>query len=304
LALGWVLLAITAKALAASSFGDFSLIEEEMDMAPNSFDDQYKGCSQEMEAELHELNRTEFKSSVYAKEWRVAAAEWQERWGHVTRQQLLSREQATAMLAYSMEGDLYHQFNAATRAGGSSRQHYLHSFPFKTLHFLLSQALRTLRESQPRQCHSVRRGINSVRVTAQKGQSVRFGHFIFFIWSEVAESSIRDTNFVVETCYGVPIQDFTMVTRTDKVLIPPFETFKVIDITKRKGRTFIHLRSQASCSTYNCAFLKGCPGRSARSLPWPLTAHLRPPGRSSPRQPPHLWGLLLAAAALAAVGQP
>lgn len=255
-----------------------------MDMAPHSFDDQYQGCIHLMEAELEELNRTEFANEVYAEEWRNATEKWQRRWGRVSSPMVLQQDQAIAVLAYTMEGELYRVFNNATLTAGRSRQHYLSSYPFKTLHFLLSRALHTLRESQTQPCYNVFRGVNNTRFTAQQGTVVRFGQFTSSsLQKKVAEFFGQDTFFSVETCYGVPIKDLSTFPGEDEVLIPPFEQFRVTNSTYTAGRSFIQLRSQGKSSTYNCEFVKG---------------------RSSPMEAPHLWGLLLAAAALAALGKP
>uniref|UniRef100_A0A8B9BK66 NAD(P)(+)--arginine ADP-ribosyltransferase n=1 Tax=Anser brachyrhynchus TaxID=132585 RepID=A0A8B9BK66_9AVES len=166
---------------------------------------------------------------------------------------------AVAVLAYTAEGDLYKQFNAAVREGGCCREHDLQSFPFKTLHFLLTEALRNLREAQDVQdCHNVYRGVKGIRFTAQLHQTVRFGQFASTsLKKEVAENFGQDTFFFVYTCYGVPIKKFSFFPDQDEVLIPPFEVFKVTSVTRDTNGTFIHLRSQAACSTYNCALLKG-----------------------------------------------
>uniref|UniRef100_A0A8V0XF62 NAD(P)(+)--arginine ADP-ribosyltransferase n=1 Tax=Gallus gallus TaxID=9031 RepID=A0A8V0XF62_CHICK len=299
LAPGWVLLVSTlASVLATSSKRDLGPVKEvAMDMANNTFDDQYQGCSRVMEDELEELNRTEFANEVYAEGWRNAAMEWRNRWGRADRPPALRRDQATAMLAYTMEGKLYHRFNNATRGDGISRQHYLRSFPFKTLHFLLSRALHTLWESQPQQCHNVYRGVKGTRFTAQQGTMVRFGQFTSSsLRKKVAESFGQDTFFSVETCYGVPIKEFSTFPGEDEVLIPPFEQFRVTNSTYTEGRSFIQLRSQGKSSTYNCEFVKE---KRCKERPCAFSA-----GRSSPMEAPHLWGLLLAAAALAALGKP
>uniref|UniRef100_A0A8C3KYR4 NAD(P)(+)--arginine ADP-ribosyltransferase n=1 Tax=Chrysolophus pictus TaxID=9089 RepID=A0A8C3KYR4_CHRPC len=200
------------------------------------------------------------------------------------------------MLAYTMEGKLYHQFNTATRRDGISRQHYLRFFPFKTLHFLLTRALHTLRESQPQRCHHVYRGVKGTRFTAQQGQVVRFGQFTSSsLRKKVAESFGQDTFFSVETCYGVPIKDLSAFPTEDEVLIPPSEQFRVTNITYTEGRSFIQLRSQGMHSTYNCEFVKE---KRCKERPCAFSA-----GRSSPTEPPHLWVLLLATATLAAVAE-
>uniref|UniRef100_A0A8C9EJQ1 NAD(P)(+)--arginine ADP-ribosyltransferase n=1 Tax=Pavo cristatus TaxID=9049 RepID=A0A8C9EJQ1_PAVCR len=289
--LGWVLLLSTWTGALVGGRKLGLIKEVAMDMAPNSFDDQYQGCSRMMEAELQQLNDTEFTNVLYTHDWRRAATEWQRRWGRAARPPALGQDQATAMLAYMIQGNLYHQFNNATLTGGRSRQHYLHNYPFKTLHFLLSRALQTLRESQPQRCFQVYRGVRGIRYTARQGEVVRFGQFTSSsLQKNLPREYSPDTFFSVETCYGAPVQNFTTFPAENKALIPPFEQFRVTNVTNNKGINFIQLRSQGKSSTYNCEFVKGkgCwPGRGSRS---------------SPMEPPHLWVLLLAAAALAAVG--
>ncbi|NXC48596.1 NRT1 ribosyltransferase, partial [Penelope pileata] len=222
-----------------------------------SFDDQYLDCSQRMSSMLFEVNITEFKSSeVYSNAWKKAAAEWQKK----ERPKVLSWEQATALMAYTLPGRISKVFNEATRQGGGSCQHYFCSYHFKGLHFLLSQALRTLRESQPRRCYQVYRGVRGIRFTAQKGQSVRFGQFTSS--SRQKKSTERfgqDTLFSVETCYGVPIKDFSFYPEEDEVLIPPSESFKVMEFTQNNGQSRIRLLSEGPFSTCNCQLMK-CNG--------------------------------------------
>ncbi|XP_052527328.1 erythroblast NAD(P)(+)--arginine ADP-ribosyltransferase-like isoform X3 [Tympanuchus pallidicinctus] len=295
--LGWVLLLGTWTAASAAGIKNSQIKEVAMDMAPNSFDDQYQGCIDSMEAELPELNRTEFNNRTYAEGWRSATELWQSRSGDATSPVVLERDQAIAVLAYTMEGDLYRVFNNATLTAGSSRQHYLSSYPFKTLHFLLSRALQTLRESQTQQCYHVYRGVRGTRFTAQQGQVVRFGQFTSSSFNQgVAEGFGRDTFFLVLTCYGVPIKDLSAFPSEDEVLIPPAEQFEVTSINYMKRGNFIQLQSRGMKSTYNCEFVKE---KRCKERPCAFSA-----GRSSPMEPPHLCVLLLAAAALAALGEP
>lgn len=295
--LGLVLLLSTRTDASAARSKKGPIKEVAMDMAPHSFDDQYQGCIDLMEAELEELNRTEFANETFAEGWRSATEKWQRQWGRVSSPMVLRQDQAIAVLAYTMEGELYRVFNNATLTAGRSRQHYLSSYPFKTLHFLLSRALHTLRESQTQPCHNVFRGVRGTRFTAQQGTVVRFGQFTSSsLRTKVAESFGQDTFFSVETCYGVPIKEFSTFPGEDEVLIPPFEQFRVTNSTYTAGRSFIQLRSHGKSSTYNCEFVKE---KRCKERPCAFSA-----GRSSPMEAPHLWGLLLAAAALAALGKP
>ncbi|NXC38445.1 NRT2 ribosyltransferase, partial [Penelope pileata] len=264
LALGWVLLAGTlASTMATNSTqheGDLGPIKKiAMDMAPRSFDDQYLGCSHLMEARIRKLINYELaKNNAYAYSWSRAAAEWQKRWGNAAHAQALRREQAMALLAYTLPAGLYQQFNAATREGGRSRQHYLHSYHFKGLHFHLTQALRTLKQYQPNYCYQVYRGVKGIRFTAWQHQKVRFGQFTSTsLHKNSALFFGQDTFFSVKTCYGVPIKHFSFYPNENEVLIPPFETFKVISITYNNGRPVISLLSTGKKSNYNCVLVKG-----------------------------------------------
>ncbi|XP_015707962.1 erythroblast NAD(P)(+)--arginine ADP-ribosyltransferase-like isoform X2 [Coturnix japonica] len=269
----------------------------EMDMANSAFDDQYRGCSRMMEDLLGELNRTEFTNQVYAETWRIAAKKVSNRWGRANRSPALRWDQATAVTAYKMETKLYHQFNTATRRDGTSRQHYLRSFPFKTLHFLLTRALQTLWESQPQRCHHVYRGVRGTRFTAQPGTVVRFGQFTSTSFlKNISESFGQDTFFSLETCHGVPIKEFSDNPEEDEVLIPPFEQFMVTNFIYTKDGTFIELHSKGVNSTYNCEFVKD---KWCKEGPCAFIA-----GRSSPLEPQHLWVLLVAVTALAAIAEP
>nr|NP_001028818.1 erythroblast NAD(P)(+)--arginine ADP-ribosyltransferase precursor [Gallus gallus]AAX15960.1 GPI-anchored ADP-ribosyltransferase [Gallus gallus]AAX15961.1 GPI-anchored ADP-ribosyltransferase [Gallus gallus] len=287
--LGLVLLLSTRTDASAARSKKGPIKEVAMDMAPHSFDDQYQGCIHLMEAELEELNRTEFANETFAEEWRNATEKWQRRWGRVSSPMVLRQDQAIAMLAYTMEGELYRVFNNATLTAGRSRQHYLSSYPFKALHFLLSRALHTLRESQTQRCHNVFRGVRGTRFTAQQGTVVRFGQFISSsLRKKVAEFFGLDTFFSVETCYGVPIKEFSTFPGEDEVLIPPFEQFRVTNSTYTEGRSFIQLRSQGKSSTYNCEFVKE---KRCKERPCAFSADKSSP---QPRSPWPGWAPLAA----------
>lgn len=287
LALGWALLVGTLAAGSPLHQGD-GIIDKEMDMVPASFDDQYQGCGRMMEEELAELNRTEFaEKRVYAEAWAIAAAEWRNRHGRIPQMRALRPELAVALLAYSHEGALYREFNEAVREAGRSRQYYLDQFRFKVLHFLLTEALRALRDARPRRCYQVYRGVGGIRFTARQHQSVRFGQFTSAsLRKKNAESFGQDTFFLVETCHSVPIGNFSFYPAEEEVLIPPFERFEVTNVTLKGNRSFIQLRSQATISTYNCEFVKGDISRG----PFLCTARLQGMGLGGGPVPPALWG--------------
>ncbi|XP_074008372.1 erythroblast NAD(P)(+)--arginine ADP-ribosyltransferase-like [Numenius arquata] len=296
LVLGLVLL---AGALAIGNPLNLKAVEKKvLDMAPHSFDDQYQDCSPKMEEELGELNCTEFANNrVYATYWTKAADEWQKREGHVLKLPVMRMEHAVALMAYTHNGSLYKTFNTAVREAGSSRKEYLEKFHFKTLHFLLTQALRILWEAQPPQCYQVYRGVQEIRFTARRLDLVRFGQFASTSFrKEKAKEFGNDTFFSVNTCYGVPIRHFSFYPNENEVLIPPYETFIVTNITYHGKRSHIQLYSTGTCSKYNCEWVKE---KQCQDQPCDFSA-----GRTIVGDPPLLWGLLLAATALAATGGP
>ncbi|NXB29982.1 NAR1 ribosyltransferase, partial [Eulacestoma nigropectus] len=230
-----------------------------LDMALDAFDDQYRGCGRAMTAALPALNRSELRRSRdFAEGWALAAAEWRVRTSPRSPRSPLSPAQAVALLAYTAPVPLHRTFNEAVRAAGRSRREYLDSFHFKALHFLLTEALAALREAEGQKCHRVFRGVRGVRFEARRGRRVRFGHFASAsLRNESSWSFGTDAAFQVWTCQGAAIREFSFFPHEDEVLIPPFETFDVAEVTEDGGKARIRLRSAGTFSTYNCEWLRG-----------------------------------------------
>ncbi|NXH37131.1 NARE ribosyltransferase, partial [Myiagra hebetior] len=227
-----------------------------LDMALDSFDDQYRGCRHSMTAALPALNHLELQQNpLFAQSWVKAVAKWQRRGSRVSP---LSPAQAIALMAYTMreqynDDSLYRVFNEAVRAAGRSHQEYWDNFHFKVLHFLLTDALATLRGAQGPRCHRVFRGVRGVRFEARPGDTVRFGRFTSTsLRKEIAQQFGTDTMFHVQTRHGVDIQEFSSNPSEEEVLIPPFETFRITDVTQERDRALIQLRSTGTFSKYNC----------------------------------------------------
>ncbi|NWR39341.1 NARE ribosyltransferase, partial [Tachuris rubrigastra] len=231
--------------------------EVALDMAPNAFDDQYQDCSNEIVEELLALNSSEFApNSNYSKAWDDATIKWHR---HPSLGSLRWKEEAIALLAYTLETDLYKEFNRAVPVAGRSRQEYLDKFHFKVVHFLLTEALDDLRDAQthPR-CLHVYRGVQGIRFTAKPGDTVCFGQFASASLSrKEAKRFGTDTFFELYTCHGAAIQNFSFMSWEEEVLIPPFETFNVTSVTRQGAKTHIQLHSHGVHSNYNCAWIRG-----------------------------------------------
>uniref|UniRef100_U3KI40 NAD(P)(+)--arginine ADP-ribosyltransferase n=1 Tax=Ficedula albicollis TaxID=59894 RepID=U3KI40_FICAL len=271
-------LAVLAMTVATTAYK-----KKTLDMAPYSFDDQYRGCGSAMKAKLPALKRSEFqKNRLFAKGWQRAVAEWQSRGSRVSP--LSSSDQAIAIVAYTMN-DLFKEFNNKVRVAGRYRWVYRKWFHFKALHFLLTDALATLRAAQGQKCHRVYRGVDNYLFAAKRGNTVRFGQFASASLCErVARRFGKTTMFKVQTCHGAYIKAFSKFSKEEEVLIPPFEKFNVTNVIKKGKKVEIYLESIGTYSKYNCEWLKG--GDSLG--PW-----------ERPQGPWLLGGLLLATTALA-----
>ncbi|XP_064560449.1 erythroblast NAD(P)(+)--arginine ADP-ribosyltransferase-like [Zonotrichia leucophrys gambelii] len=224
-----------------------------LDMAPDSFDDQYQGCGPAMKVALPALNRSEFQQNEeFAVVWVKAAAEWQSRG---PPESPLSTDQATAIMAFTMTDP--RTFNDVVHVVGRSRQEYRDNFHLKTLHFLLTDALATLRDAQKGQCREAFLKVCDTRFKTQPGETIRFGHFMPVFLSKQIGECPGETMLEVHTCHGVEIQFFSEHPEPEIVLIPPFETFKVTQYTREGDKTQIQLQSTGTYSKYNCEWLRG-----------------------------------------------
>ncbi|NXE71603.1 NARE ribosyltransferase, partial [Calcarius ornatus] len=267
-------LALLAMAMATTAVDVIPL-----DMAQDSFDDQYRGCGTKMTAALPALNRSEFQQNKkFAEVWVKAAAEVQSKGAPESS---LSPDQATAIMAFTMDG-LTGTFNEAVRVAGRSGQEYRDNFHFKTLHFLLTNALATLGDAQNGQCRDAFLRVCDTRFEAQPNDTIRSGRFMRMFPSKPIDECPGETIFEVHTCHGVEMQFSSEQPDEKVVLIPPFETFNVTQYALKGDKTQIQLQSTGTYSKYNCEWLRGDTA-----------------GGSVSRAPFHAGGLLLATTALA-----
>uniref|UniRef100_A0A8C3UNX3 NAD(P)(+)--arginine ADP-ribosyltransferase n=1 Tax=Catharus ustulatus TaxID=91951 RepID=A0A8C3UNX3_CATUS len=234
------LLALTL-ALLAMTVATTAYEEKPLDMAPDSFDDQYQGCGPDMKVELPTLNHSEFQNnSQFAELWNQTRETWWREGSRVSP--LSSSDQAIAITAGTM---LY---------WGGKFNEYRDNFHFKTLHFLLTDALTTLRDAyKEQQCHSVFWGMDYTRYKAKPGDIIRFGQFVLLSVSKsVAELFGNTTFFKVQTCHGADIKAFARFPSLHDVLIPPFEKFKVTKVIEKGDKMEIHLDSIGTYSRGRC----------------------------------------------------
>ncbi|XP_004618333.2 ecto-ADP-ribosyltransferase 5 [Sorex araneus] len=257
-------------------------------LAPDSFDDAYVGCQEEMEEKAAALLQEEMAGHTLLREsWAAARAAWEHR-----RQGLLlppgfGAPHGIAIMVYTNSSNtLYLELNQAVRAGGGSRDLYLRHFPFKALHFYLTRALQLLRGSGG--CSGgpgevVFRGVGNVHLEPRTlGDAVRLGHFASSSPDEATARRFGNaTLFSLRTCFGVPIQALSVFPEEREVLIPPHEVFLVTRFSQDGARSLVSLRSyNQTCSHFNCAYLGGEKRHDCVSAP-PTGGQPGPPSKEA-----------------------
>ncbi|KAI1887919.1 hypothetical protein AGOR_G00195440 [Albula goreensis] len=198
-----------------------------LDMAPDSVDDSYKGCTMKMlKYVLKKLLRQELSQDAhFSQTWKAAKQAW------MTNKQPLHahmrEEHAVALFTYTLGGanPFYAKFNQATITGGKG--YGKGKFQYKSLHFLLANALRLIKDSDGSGCLTVyRRSLRKFK-KAHVGAKVRFGSFASSSQRMDLTNFGSETCFVVKTCLGAKIRKYSAFVGEEEVLIPPYEKFKI-----------------------------------------------------------------------------
>ena len=261
----------------------FSILQnisiQNLSLAPDTFDDAYVGCSEEMEEKAVLLLEKEMANHPLLREsWKTAQKAWeQKRPGLILPPGFRSQHGIAIMVYTNSSNTLYRELNRAVRTGGGSWESYMSHFPFKALHFYLTRALQLLRggggcSREPGQM--VFRGVRTIRFEPKRlWDSIRFGQFASSSLNEAVARSFGNTTFFsLRTCFGALIQDLSVFPEEREVLIPPHEVFVVTDFFKNETHSLVTLSSTDHiCSHFNCAYLGGEPCmREARLAgdPW------------------------------------
>ncbi|XP_039183758.1 erythroblast NAD(P)(+)--arginine ADP-ribosyltransferase-like [Crotalus tigris] len=222
-----------------------------LDMSKNSVDDQYINCHPKKEFKVEKPGYLPIPMK-YMSIWNAARGYWAKLGPSVSK---IKPIYGTAVVAYTMGGGLYRDFNNAVRDAGKSKYSYNH-FVFKDFFFLLTKFVQARKITG--KCYEVFRGVSGIHFKVHSKQLVRFGQFASSsLVKEKAESFGQDTFFSIKTYHGVPIYDLSYYPHEWEVLIPPYEMFIVTHQQKTLKGVTIRLKSQGVSSRFNCEALKG-----------------------------------------------
>ncbi|XP_074726996.1 ecto-ADP-ribosyltransferase 4 isoform X2 [Strix uralensis] len=245
-----------------------------MDMALQSFDDQYLGCREKMMEELEQgdyFQKEIAANKDYLSLWKKAQETLLKSPVGLLRE--MHESHAIVLMAYTMNSSLHSQLNWATSTAGRSPEHYRHNFSFKYFHFYLTTAIQIMKQRQSgkesvgkRKCYRVHRGVKDTYIEAMVGSRVRFGRFTSTsrLWKE-AQKFGNETLFTVTTCLGAAVQGFSYYTSEKEVLIPPYESFLVKSFFRTQQGNRLHLHSVGSYSKYHCELMEASRSKNSGS---------------------------------------
>ncbi|KAM6939536.1 NAD(P)(+)--arginine ADP-ribosyltransferase 2-like [Xenentodon cancila] len=201
-----------------------------LDMAPNSVDDMYEGCKDEMLTKVQQAFLPTEKSKVknFFQAWDQAEKYYNNRWSPYNKKSrfsFLTKEQIMAVYAYTRD-EVYSEFNTAVR---TDKNKYKTAFMYHTLHFFLTDAIQALncRIPEKKKCVTTYRGVNIIMKTDAK--TFRFGSFTSSSMNfNIALRFGKKTCFVIYTCFGADISRYSKYEHEKEVMIPPYEVFEVV----------------------------------------------------------------------------
>ncbi|XP_056091586.1 ecto-ADP-ribosyltransferase 4-like [Rhinichthys klamathensis goyatoka] len=229
-----------------------------LDMALNSVDDQYKGCTGKMErlVKTKYLKKELDNSNDFRNAWKLSEK-------NISFWNIASKLKRTHKIAISVythpTSKIYLKFNNDTRNG---KQNYTDmTYKWYSLQFLLTDAIQILKKTQ-NACFKTFRGTNVI-FNGNVSTEIRFGSFTSSSeYRSRAKVFGNVSCFEIYTCEGANVTKYSKVSYEGEVLIPPYEKFMVTAVKTRgeqKGLwcdTVNTLNSTGTRSDLNCALFK------------------------------------------------
>ncbi|XP_059817277.1 GPI-linked NAD(P)(+)--arginine ADP-ribosyltransferase 1-like [Hypanus sabinus] len=154
----------------------------------------------------------------------------------------LKEEHVVAIIAYTSASELYSQFNVALRMYGANDSVYAEEFHYKGYQYLLSVAIEKLREDLGKTPQPTYRRMHK-RSSGEVGSRMKFGYFASSSRSKGNEMFGAKTVFTIFSQYGAQVQNYSLFSDEEEVLIPPYEAFKITSYEPRPDGVDISLQT-------------------------------------------------------------
>ncbi|XP_007567246.1 erythroblast NAD(P)(+)--arginine ADP-ribosyltransferase-like [Poecilia formosa] len=202
-----------------------------LDMVDNSVDDMYSTCATKMEEKVKGTYLKKEMRKDFKKMWEAAKKCAEKKIKERERgDEALTKDHLQAICAYTAGGpeNVYKTFNEAVR---TNRTQYGSTFPFHSLHFWLTRAIQILKTSDSK-CRITFRRTKS-KFTGVVSKVIRFGTFTSTSVLSTLTNFGTTTCFKIRTCHGAYLKKYPKLgDREQEVLIPPYETFKIVSNDK------------------------------------------------------------------------
>lgn len=228
----------------------------QMGMFPEAADYSFQNCRKEMLQMVTKsggLLQTELNNNTYFKTmWKGDAACSKTIPGG-------TQKHMVALQSYVDAGSKFHRkFKKLVQTSRGSST-YRDEFPFKSLFFLLTDAMQLIRKNK---CQTVYSGTEEEYSTGI-GEKVRFKSFLpaKLLYTDAAEETSSSDNigtvFNITSCSVFPLEDYECVSEEIDLLISPTEVFTVTGIRtvsnsndkfKEITLTHSHFHSSSNCS--------------------------------------------------------
>ncbi|KAL2102583.1 hypothetical protein ACEWY4_001751 [Coilia grayii] len=234
--------------------------ELSLDMAEDSVDDRYHGCTKKM-ADLVEhtfLIRELNASTVFSVAWKDEDMKGlcEEDIYGLTKNHCIAlrvytsvKENRHRSLASGIN-DVYESFNTAVRQG--KKRYRSREYEWYSLQFYLTDALQIL--NRENECKATYRGTKLRLDKNVLNKKIRLGSFVSSsIKKYKAKMFGTNSCFTIHTCHGASMVKLSLYDDMDEVLIPPYEEFKVTAIVNSSWCDTVYvLNSTGTRSDLNC----------------------------------------------------
>ncbi|KAM9818707.1 GPI-linked NAD(P)(+)--arginine ADP-ribosyltransferase 1 [Syngnathus typhle] len=235
---------------------------KQLDMAPNAVDLLYEGCRDDT---MEKLIRSDVLHQELSQNIDFYAA-WSDKCPTLLPGG--TKEHTSALLAFINGKNAFKKaFNDAVETMGVNASTYEERFHYKSLHFLLTDAMSLVRQKT---CKNVYR-VSEMEYKVEKGVRVRFGRFTT-VQSDVSmkEDVEGGIYFNITTCFYISLEGFCGITE-DVAILSPTEEFMVEDIklSDDGDYTEVILKHSKLKATDDC-YKSRAPEESASQ--WPMMA--------------------------------
>ncbi|XP_051988719.1 GPI-linked NAD(P)(+)--arginine ADP-ribosyltransferase 1-like [Xyrauchen texanus] len=231
----------------------------QLDMAPNSVDDQYDGCREKMSNLVSTvfLEKETSENYIFAAAWKEVKINVPGPEDNLTRNHLITIYMYTHNRVYNAFNDTVHKvLNNAVR---NDKPKYINkTYTWYSLQFLLTEAIQILNETQ-KTCQKTYRGTTNKYDVLNK--DVRFGSFASSSLDQTEAEKFGNVScFEIETCEGAELTKYSAFPYEKEVLIPPYEKFNLTDIKNGSWCDTVYvLKSSGTASNLNCAVASLAP---------------------------------------------